>query len=337
MRINAHQCKIALENMTEAWAAVPEEHSLLMSRRCSFFDDPQIVCRELLTTWHSGRSPHPDKDDLKNTYRNNAAGLKQLVKDVMALRLDPCLSQVDDQLSAAKFKKQDERAQNQVRKKVMVAPEEVATEALEDLLSGTTGQKLSGLMKLAQSGRAAIAKHIERVDRCLADEDVTVRKVASWIHLEAPLKKKPGTGISLDGKQFTSSGKPVPPTHWGITKQQVRHFYEEFKQVVGWHRMTAREMVQKYLRPKYNNGRSVALQYNDSEPLPIECVVSHSWDENAKEFLEDLLRAPLPETRVLFICFLCVYQGTDNDIDLQVTQGSDDVNSGCFAKILRHV
>jgi hypothetical protein len=108
MPINADQFKIALENMTRAWAEVPEEHSLLLSLKCSFFDEPEPLCKELIARWHSGKSSHPDKYDLKNEYSNDATGQNRLVNDVMALRTDPCISEADGQLSSAKYKKQEE-------------------------------------------------------------------------------------------------------------------------------------------------------------------------------------------------------------------------------------
>jgi hypothetical protein len=96
-------------------------------------------------------------------------------------------------------------------------------------------------------------------------------------------------------------------------------------------------MVDTLICPKYVSGRSVALEYNDEGPLAIDCLISHSLDENVKEFIEDLLSTPLSDTTVLFICFFCVYQGTHEEIDLQVCQGTDDIHNGCFARILRHV
>lgn len=102
--------------------------------------------------------------------------------------------------------------------------------------------------------------------------------------------------------------------------------------------MTAREMVADVMRPVYTlRGRSVALDYNQSRPLSIKRLVSHSWDENVLEFLMDVLSIDCPDADPLFICFLSVYQGTDEEIDVQVTQGSHDISQGCFSQILAHV
>jgi hypothetical protein len=145
--------------------------------------------------------------------------------------------------------------------------------------------------------------------------------------------------VSKTGKQLTSSGFGVPPTHWGINKPQIRKFLEWCRQHPAWRdAMTAREMVEQIMKPEYNRrGLSVALGYNEQKPLPIKHLVSHSWDENVLQFLTDVLTINCADDEALFICFLSVYQGDVEEIDAQVTQGSKDISQGCFSRILHYV
>jgi hypothetical protein len=136
----------------------------------------------------------------------------------------------------------------------------------------------------------------------------------------------------------TATGHYVPPTHWGMSKAQIREFHARCKRVNGFTNMSARDMVKQIIEPEYQQkGRSVALDFNSSDPLSILYLVSHSWDENADEFFEDLLSIQCPDSIAFFVCFLCVYQGTEEEINLQVNQGNPEIEKGCFAKILAHV
>jgi len=102
--------------------------------------------------------------------------------------------------------------------------------------------------------------------------------------------------------------------------------------------MTAREMVELIMKPEYGRrGLSVALGYNEQQPLPIKHLVSHSWDENVLQFLIDVLTIRCDDDEPLFICFLSVYQGDVEEIDAQVTQGREDISQGCFSRILHYV
>eukprot|EP00812_Abedinium_dasypus_P001821 NODE_121_length_2042_cov_17.938098.p1 GENE.NODE_121_length_2042_cov_17.938098~~NODE_121_length_2042_cov_17.938098.p1 ORF type:complete len:359 (+),score=65.68 NODE_121_length_2042_cov_17.938098:3-1079(+) len=44
-----------------------------------------------------------------------------------------------------------------------------------------------------------------------------------------------------------------------------------------------------------------------------------------------------PRAMGIFICFLAIYQGSPAEVDVQVTQGSDDPRNGCFARVLENV
>jgi hypothetical protein len=166
------------------------------------------------------------------------------------------------------------------------------------------------------------------------------RKLAMWspLNLKGP-HCSASNRASKTGKQLTSSGFGVPPTHWGINKPQIRKFLEWCRQQPAWRdAMTAREMVEQIMKPEYNRrGLSVALGYNEQKPLPIKHLVSHSWDENVLQFLIDVLTIDCADDEALFICFLSLYQGDVEEIDAQVTQGSEDISQGCFSRILHYV
>eukprot|EP00812_Abedinium_dasypus_P011919 NODE_545_length_1486_cov_445.815514.p1 GENE.NODE_545_length_1486_cov_445.815514~~NODE_545_length_1486_cov_445.815514.p1 ORF type:complete len:428 (-),score=147.61 NODE_545_length_1486_cov_445.815514:186-1349(-) len=67
-------------------------------------------------------------------------------------------------------------------------------------------------------------------------------------------------------------------------------------------------------------------------------MVSHCWDEAMDVFLLDVLSMTHNVQRGgMFICFLSVYQGTFDEVNLQVTQGSTNASAGCFAQVLHTV
>jgi len=145
--------------------------------------------------------------------------------------------------------------------------------------------------------------------------------------------------VTSTGKQLTSQGHVVPPAQWGITPAQIRDFHSKCQSKRGYSpKMTARKFVNKFVEPC---DKSVALMYNDDCPKSIEWLISHSWDEGVHEFLIDVLSIggfddPLFKDGV-FICFLSVFQGSPDEINLQVTQGSTDIYDGCFYQVLTNV
>eukprot|EP00812_Abedinium_dasypus_P014318 NODE_782_length_1364_cov_109.884645.p1 GENE.NODE_782_length_1364_cov_109.884645~~NODE_782_length_1364_cov_109.884645.p1 ORF type:complete len:358 (-),score=92.91 NODE_782_length_1364_cov_109.884645:266-1339(-) len=66
--------------------------------------------------------------------------------------------------------------------------------------------------------------------------------------------------------------------------------------------------------------------------------VSHAWSEPVNTFLRDVLiiTAERPDEG-MFICFLALYQGTWEEVDLQVSQGGTTMHDGCFAQVLSSV
>jgi hypothetical protein len=144
--------------------------------------------------------------------------------------------------------------------------------------------------------------------------------------------------VTDDGrmKLSTSTVPPVTPEFWGITKKQIREFYNKYRLHPDWMSMNARDMVKEIINRDFSK-TSVALSFNHKEPIPIEHLFSHCWDENINEFLLDVLSSPVEEDVGVFICFFSLYQGSEDEIDLQVTQGSGNILDGCFAKVLNAV
>eukprot|EP00931_Biecheleriopsis_adriatica_P053242 TRINITY_DN31134_c0_g1_i1.p1 TRINITY_DN31134_c0_g1~~TRINITY_DN31134_c0_g1_i1.p1 ORF type:complete len:362 (+),score=39.82 TRINITY_DN31134_c0_g1_i1:92-1087(+) len=145
--------------------------------------------------------------------------------------------------------------------------------------------------------------------------------------------------ITADGKQITEKGTIVRPSHWGIRKSQIRGFLQWCRRHSSWtDAMSVRDMVKDILAPEYQKRHlSVAVNFNRVERLSIMHLISHSWDENTLEFLQDVLSSCVGESAGLFICFFSVYQGTVKEINVQVTGGSNDIREGCFATVLSHV
>jgi hypothetical protein len=109
--------------------------------------------------------------------------------------------------------------------------------------------------------------------------------------------------------------------------------------------MSLRDFVVRIIQPSYMEGTGVALSIPDNSKSPkyIRWLVSHSWEEEVGQLFEDVLsmskhvesRYGSDEDDGVFICALALYQGADEEIQRQVTQGSADVKQGSFARILQ--
>eukprot|EP00812_Abedinium_dasypus_P014932 NODE_84_length_2185_cov_250.991080.p1 GENE.NODE_84_length_2185_cov_250.991080~~NODE_84_length_2185_cov_250.991080.p1 ORF type:complete len:675 (+),score=255.98 NODE_84_length_2185_cov_250.991080:3-2027(+) len=145
--------------------------------------------------------------------------------------------------------------------------------------------------------------------------------------------------ITAKGQQKTTHGAVVSPGKWAITAEQLLDLREThralFQEGAG---MNARDFVEQCVKKSHVDGRGVALTYNDDEPKTVNVMVSHCWDEAMDVFLLDVLSMTHGiENAGMFICFLSVYQGTYEEVNLQVTQGSTNASEGCFAEVLRTV
>jgi hypothetical protein len=130
------------------------------------------------------------------------------------------------------------------------------------------------------------------------------------------------------------------PDHWGIKLNEIQAFWEWCKKQPDFHpRMNVRELVAEIINPLR---KSVALK-DKVAPTRIRWLVSHCWEEDSTEFFEDLfdmfdmLGPKVHPDDGIFVCFLCVFQGSDEEIHDQVTQCSEDIYKGCFAQILKSV
>jgi len=99
--------------------------------------------------------------------------------------------------------------------------------------------------------------------------------------------------------------------------------------------MTTRQLVKAIIQVSYTKGRGVALAYNENEPIEVTVFVSHSWDGGVKDFFEDI--PCLVAVGGIFISFLSIYQGTADEINIQVTQGSANPNGDAFASVLNNI
>eukprot|EP00812_Abedinium_dasypus_P008609 NODE_235_length_1770_cov_349.400583.p1 GENE.NODE_235_length_1770_cov_349.400583~~NODE_235_length_1770_cov_349.400583.p1 ORF type:complete len:533 (-),score=189.69 NODE_235_length_1770_cov_349.400583:155-1690(-) len=148
-----------------------------------------------------------------------------------------------------------------------------------------------------------------------------------------------GAKITAKGKQVTTCGKAVGPGEWAITAKQLFHLRETHKSLFQREKgMNAREFVEGWIKKSHLDGRGVALTYNDDKPQEVAVMVSHCWDEAIDLFLLDVLTVTHNlASGGMFICFLSLYQGSSDEVNLQVTQGSTSASKGCFAEVLHTV
>eukprot|EP00811_Abedinium_folium_P017853 NODE_26778_length_538_cov_2.995134.p2 GENE.NODE_26778_length_538_cov_2.995134~~NODE_26778_length_538_cov_2.995134.p2 ORF type:complete len:110 (-),score=24.56 NODE_26778_length_538_cov_2.995134:110-439(-) len=101
--ITAEQLVTTLENMTRAWEALPAEQRLPKTEEMSLFDDAYNICNEMARRWHSGESMHPDREALAEQYPRTEDGIRQLQKDIWALKNEPFVSAADLKLRLVKY------------------------------------------------------------------------------------------------------------------------------------------------------------------------------------------------------------------------------------------
>jgi len=142
--------------------------------------------------------------------------------------------------------------------------------------------------------------------------------------------------VTKCGAQMTSWKGMVKPMEWGIKNHQFKDFYNQLQQDSNWSEdMSIGAVVSTIIRKKYKDGRSVALCYNDQSPSDMtRSCVRHDWDDNAKLFFEQVIELQLDEP--IFIFFLSVYQGTEEEVDLQLSQPGV-ATGGAFEQVLRQV
>jgi len=109
MPITAEQFAVTLENMTQAWKAIPEGQRLRKDEEQSFFDylksKQTEMCEGLVKRWHSGESSHPDRLQLAKEYENNPEGYEKLRQDLLHddIKGDPFVQAADLNLRLIKY------------------------------------------------------------------------------------------------------------------------------------------------------------------------------------------------------------------------------------------
>merc|ERR1711871_1295487 len=133
------------------------------------------------------------------------------------------------------------------------------------------------------------------------------------------------TGGRQAKPQRTPDGQEWSANYWGITKEQLRDLYKKCSQDSLWSDCdNVRTFVDKFVKPMTKGSfMGVSLLLNQDSPKFSDLMISHSWDENAKLFFEDLERF-MENGEVAFICFLALFQGTPDDIAAQLGESIQD-------------
>lgn len=157
--------------------------------------------------------------------------------------------------------------------------------------------------------------------------------------------------ISLEEFGSRMSEQPMPqriqrngawidvwPEHWGMTMRQIRELMDDCKEDVDWHQSNSvRDMVRNHILPRTaGKGVGYALKINHQSPLEVEVLVSHSWNENAEEFVETLERTVRPD-EVLFVCAFAIYQNEDDAGPTVSEQIGASMNESPFGRVLKHI
>eukprot|EP00927_Polykrikos_kofoidii_P017322 TRINITY_DN17870_c0_g2_i1.p1 TRINITY_DN17870_c0_g2~~TRINITY_DN17870_c0_g2_i1.p1 ORF type:complete len:774 (+),score=114.27 TRINITY_DN17870_c0_g2_i1:84-2405(+) len=109
--------------------------------------------------------------------------------------------------------------------------------------------------------------------------------------------------------QQTPSGELVFADRWGITRYQLRDYFDMCQQRDEWNDAdNVRTFVEKFVIPEtLGTGMGLALLLNIDAPKEVNLMISHTWEENARLFFEDVLERAR-DGEVLFVCFLALYQ-----------------------------
>ncbi|CAE7252548.1 mcfS [Symbiodinium necroappetens] len=130
----------------------------------------------------------------------------------------------------------------------------------------------------------------------------------------------------------------VWPEHWGMRMHQIRELLNSCKEDVHWHQShSVRDMVNQHLLPRTaGEGVGYAVKINRQSPLEVDVLISHSWNENAEEFVDTLERTVDPE-EVLFVCAFSIYQNEDNAGPSIAEQIGSSTRHSPFGRVLSHI
>lgn len=128
------------------------------------------------------------------------------------------------------------------------------------------------------------------------------------------------------------------PEHWGMTMRQIRKLMNECKDDPDWHQNNSvRDMVKHHILPRTaGTGLGYALKVNHESTLEVAVLVSHSWNENAEEFVETLERT-VGADEVLFVCAFAIYQNEDGAGPTVSQQIGASMNCSPFGRVLKNI
>eukprot|EP00929_Paragymnodinium_shiwhaense_P066389 TRINITY_DN3329_c0_g1_i1.p1 TRINITY_DN3329_c0_g1~~TRINITY_DN3329_c0_g1_i1.p1 ORF type:complete len:537 (+),score=71.20 TRINITY_DN3329_c0_g1_i1:147-1757(+) len=204
----------------------------------------------------------------------------------------------------------------------------------------------------AQHGGAAYVEDLD--DLSLKDGDVGVEPLESPGALERARHRGPagGGGSFMEAAMATSldslcsiaaqgqwvDGQEIWPEQWGITVRQFRTLIEDCRDDPAWRRENSvRVLVRDFIRPRTaGTGKGYALMVNENNPKEVNILISHSWNENAEEFLECLERSVRPDDG-LFICALSLFQCEDGSGPSIQEQIGTHAREDPFQRVLRYI
>uniref|UniRef100_A0A7S2NMR0 Transmembrane protein n=1 Tax=Zooxanthella nutricula TaxID=1333877 RepID=A0A7S2NMR0_9DINO len=133
-------------------------------------------------------------------------------------------------------------------------------------------------------------------------------------------------------------GREYWPEHWGLRRSQIQELLTKLRQDDHWKRSnTVYTLVQDFVIPwTRGTGRGYALTLNSASPLEVNLMISHSWAENAEDFLEALLRSTRADD-VLFVCALSLYQAADEHGPSIADQIGSSAPESPFRRVLEHI
>mmetsp|Transcript_136717 Transcript_136717/g.381009 ORF Transcript_136717/g.381009 Transcript_136717/m.381009 type:complete len:683 (+) Transcript_136717:55-2103(+) len=141
-------------------------------------------------------------------------------------------------------------------------------------------------------------------------------------------------------QRLESNGKSrdLWPEHWGVTVEQVQYLIKRCRSDPRWKRNnTMRELVSQYVKPlTAGTGVGYALLVNREHPKEVTIMISHSWNENAEEFLESLERT-IHKDDVMFICALSLFQNEDGSGPNIAEQLGSAAEESPFYRVLQRI
>jgi len=148
----------------------------------------------------------------------------------------------------------------------------------------------------------------------------------------------PDLGAAMKAEPQMVGGRPVRPTHWGLTRQQIGELLAKLREDPNWDAgNNVYTLVQDYIIPWTKGaGLGYALQVNGDDSKEVNLMISHAWGENTEEFFETLLRS-CSDGDVLFVCALSLYQAEDGQGPTIAAQIGEDPMQSPFRQVLANI